>query len=325
MSLNFKFTPFLQESLLEITTKRVGERKIGEELNTFDRFDNKKVKYFILGISEDIGPQSNGGFSGCTTAFSSFLKRFVNIQSNEFLNGKNTLVLGEITSNVKFENVETGKLLVEELDQFVESIISPYIKLGFIPIVIGGGHNNAFPIIKSVSQVLESAISVINLDPHADFRPLEGRHSGNSFSYAFKQGYMRKYAVMGLHESYNSAFVLDELRRNNFLFSFFDEYLENKADFKIDLTIFYNAVQNDYFGLELDLDSIAFMPSSAFSPSGFTIEEARKYILMMSKSANVQYLHLPEAAPKNDREEAIVGKTLAYLVSDFIKMNQLAR
>jgi formiminoglutamase len=44
----------------------------------------------------------------------------------------------------------------------------------------------------------------------------------------------------------------------------------------------------------------------------------------MAKSRKVQYLHLPEAAPKNEKEEAIVGKTLAYLVTDFIKANQSA-
>lgn len=321
---NFEFTPFLKESLSNITSKRDGEKKIGEELNTFDEigFENQ---YFILGISEDIGPQSNGGFGGSTKAFGAFLKRFVNIQSNSFLSGKNTLILGEITSNIQFTDLATGRQLVEELDLFVETILSPYIKKSMIPIVIGGGHNNAFPIIKAISKFLEKPISVINFDPHADFRPLEGRHSGNPFSYAFDQGLLNRYAILGLHQSYNSTFILNQLSQNNFLYSFFDDYLNFNADFNVDVKRFATYIQAEPFGIDLDMDSIAFMPSSAFTPSGMTVENARTYLLILAKSKNVQYLHLPEAAPKNTEEEAVVGKTLAYLVSDFIKAHQSAK
>lgn len=324
MKTNFEFIPFTQKSLSGITSIRSGEVKLGEKLQTLENGVTDTAKYFILGISEDIGPQSNGGLSGSTGAFNAFIKRFVNIQSNQFFNGGNTIVLGEIISNSIFQNLETGRKLIDELDLFVESIISPYIQSGLIPIVIGGGHNNAFPIIKSISKSLEQSISVINFDPHADFRPLEGRHSGNPFSYAYDHGFLNKYAILGLHQSYNSQYILDQLTKNDFLFSFFDDYLSKKANFEQDLITFYEHINSGEFGIELDLDAIAYMPSSAFSPSGMAVEEARSYILQMAKSKNVQYLHLPEAAPKNEKEEAIVGKTLAYLVSDFIKTNQLA-
>lgn len=321
MKSNFEFVSFSKQSLSELISVRAGEVKIGEKLFCFNE-DFSNVKYFILGISEDIGPQSNGGFAGSTKAFAAFLKRFVNIQSNQFLTGENTLILGEIISNVSFQNLIDGRKLVEELDSFVESIISPFILKGFVPIVIGGGHNNAFPLIKSVSKIVGKPISVINFDPHADFRPMEGRHSGNPFSYAFEQGFLHKYAILGLHQSYNSRFILEELEKNHFIYSFFDDYLSGKADFKEDLKTFFQFINDNKFGVELDLDAIAYMPSSAFSPSGMSIEAARTYILQIAKSGNVQYLHLPEAAPKTQEEEAIVGKTLAYLVSDFIKSNQ---
>lgn len=325
MKTNFEFIQFTQKSLSQLTIVRSGEVKLGEKLQTLENGNPEKVKYFILGISEDIGPQSNGGFGGSTGAFKAFVKRFANIQSNQFLNGENAIILGEIISNSIFQNFETGRMLIEELDLFVESIISPYIQSGLIPIVIGGGHNNAFPIIKTISKCIAEPISVINFDPHADFRPLEGRHSGNPFSYAHENGFLSKYAIIGLHQSYNSQFILDQLTENSFLFSFFDDYLSKKADFETDLTAFYEHISSDKFGVELDLDSIAYMPSSAFSPSGMSVEAARSYVLQMAQSRKVQYLHLPEAAPKNEIEEAIVGKTLAYLVSDFIKVNQAAQ
>ena len=95
-------------------------------------------------------------------------------------------------------------------------IVKPYVIKGYIPIVIGGGHNNAYPIIKTISESFNQAIHVFNLDPHADCRALEGRHSGNSFSYAKEHGFIDQYTVFGLHKNYNSEFIYSYLEKNNF-------------------------------------------------------------------------------------------------------------
>lgn len=76
------------------------------------------------------------------------------------------------------------------------------------------------------------------------------------------------------------------------------------------------------YGIELDMDCIRFMPSSAFTPSGFSVEQARYFIHAIANLPNCGYLHLPEAAPMDDIEEKITGKTLAYLVWDFITIQQ---
>jgi formiminoglutamase len=90
----------------------------------------------------------------------------------------------------------------------------------------------------------------------------------------------------------------------------------------MDLTKVFLSISKDRnFGLELDLDAIAFIPSSAFTPSGFTNLDARKYIKTLAKHSNCCYLHLPEGAPTNEVEEKIVGKLVAYLVADFIQEN----
>lgn len=315
----FEFHAFTAKILQDVTARRDGETKLGEKILVPEQVAEAPCRYVVLGISEDIGPQSNGGLAGSTTAFSSFLKRFLNIQSNEYLPGGSVAILGEIVSLAAFGSLSQGKAAVAELDDFVTGLVSPYVQKGLIPIVIGGGHNNAYPLIRAVSQSRQKAINVINLDPHADFRPLEGRHSGNPFSYAFHDGFLDLYAVVGLHQSYNSQFILDELRSKGMIFSFFDDYLSGKADFDRDLELFAEKIRTAAFGIELDMDSIAYMPSSAFSPSGMTLEQARRYVLKMAASEQVAYLHLPEAAPKDAGEEAVAGKALAYLVADFIK------
>jgi len=103
--------------------------------------------------------------------------------------------------------------LVEKIDKEVVHIVSTIVKAGKIPIVIGGGHNNSYGNIKGSALGKGKPINAINFDAHSDFRILEGRHSGNGFSYAYEQGFLKKYFIFGLHENYTSKNVLDILKK----------------------------------------------------------------------------------------------------------------
>ncbi|MNL14767.1 hypothetical protein D3C87_1357240 [compost metagenome] len=72
-------------------------------------------------------------------------------------------------------------------------------------------------------------------------------------------------------------------------------------------------------GIELDLDCIENVLSSAMSPSGFHLNDIRKIILTTSKK--LTYLHVCEGAVTliDGRQDQSTAKTIAYLVSDFIK------
>jgi formiminoglutamase len=43
---------------------------------------------------------------------------------------------------------------------------------------------------------LQRKTGAINFDAHSDFRILEGRHSGNGFSYAYEEGFLKKYFIL---------------------------------------------------------------------------------------------------------------------------------
>lgn len=314
----FEFVPFTHSVLQLKTSKRDGELKIGEQMATSENVS--KEIYFLLGINEDIGPQANYGKPGSIGAFDAFMDYFANIQSNEFLDGKSICILGQVNQMYSHSSIDNSRLMVRELDDFIEYLLETLVPKGGIPIVIGGGHNNAYPLIKWSSKRLSQPINIINIDPHADMRPMEGRHSGNSFSYAIHEGFVKKYHIIGLHQSYNSQYILEQLRANNCLYSFFDDYVQGNS-FTDDLEGFHKAVSSDFYGVDLDMDAIEHMPSSALTPTGISIHQARKYVCQMAKSSNVLYLHLPEAAP-TEKTKYLIGKTLAYLVADFIKTNQ---
>ncbi|HLV41731.1 MAG TPA: formimidoylglutamase [Brumimicrobium sp.] len=312
-SKTFDFIQFNNNDIKGFFSERNGETKLGQTISNLS-----SAKYVIIGVEESFGPRANKGRSGAENAFSAFLSSFLNMQSNESLIGDNIHVLGKIIA--KDQNESNLFEVVEELDAFLVNILQSYLKNGQIPIVIGGGHNNAFPLIKYSYEQHKEPIQVVNFDAHADYRLLEGRHSGNPFSYAFNQGFLKKYNVLGLHQRYNSQQIIDDLRRDGHYFTFHESYLFGKHNYIDDFKTLCDTLshENEYTGIELDMDTIERMPSSAYSPVGISIETARLYIYRMAKINNIAYLHLPEGAPTNEIENRIVGKTLAYLVSDFI-------
>ncbi len=209
------------------------------------------------------------------------------------------------------------RLEIAMLDRLLYPVIEKIVSAGKTPILIGGGHNNCFPMILGSSNGIRKPIDCINIDPHSDLRALEGRHSGNGFSYAIEGGLLQRYHMIGLHEQYNSAYIWEKMSKySNISFSTYEEYLDHFDLSKIigQATSF---VGKD-FGLELDLDAICMMPSSAFTPSGFSLAEIRHVVRKLAQHQPL-YFHLAEGAPRNASEELVVGKALAYLVCDFIK------
>ncbi len=311
------FVPADKDAFASMISVRSGETKMGE-LMSYGQVSPQN-KYAIIGISESIGPQANYGSSGAENGFDSFIKRFLNMQSNRFLSGELIHLCGVIRFDDSFSTVDQARSEVAKLDSHVEQIVRSVLEQQLIPIVIGGGHNNAYPIIKAVSSYFRQAIEVVNLDPHADCRKLEGRHSGNSFSHALTEGLIKNYSVLGLHKAYNNEHTYDFLEENNCFHSFYDDYIMTPEHFTRDIsTVQKRILPSDKIGIELDLDAIQGMPASAFTPSGFSLEQARFYVKSFGAVKQCCYLHLPEGAPLNESENKLVGKALAYLVWDFI-------
>ncbi len=308
-------------------TEREGEIRIGQRVRFRSEVDMKsgetgwkEKKFHVLGVKEDLGQRLNGGKGGSYAAFDAFISRFLAVQSNQFLTGDSICVHGYIGLKEPLEALTNT--CIDDLDYLLSSWVKEVVDCGGIPIVIGGGHNNAYPLIKGVSESRGLAISVVNMDPHADTRAMEGRHSGNPFTYAYEYGFLGHYSVLGLHESYNNQFILDHLKEMRAFFTFYESWLEKPFKFQADIDKVYDSHFQTVMGVELDMDSIAYMPSSAYTPSGITVDQARLYVRKMASLEKVCYLHLPEAAPKNEQEELIVGKALTYLVTDFVKEYQ---
>jgi len=258
----------------------------------------------------------------------------LNTQNSHFNGANQLLVLGHLDftaeqkqlskwkqSNPK--DIKKARKLVETIDKEVTNHIYNIVKAGKIPIIIGGGHNNAYGNIKGTSLALNKRINVINFDAHTDFRALEGRHSGNGFSYACAEGFLNRYFIFGIHKNYTSQNILDEVLTTNKSIehnTFEAIEVEKTSKFKPEMKKALNFISRGKFGIEIDCDAITNIPSSAQTPSGFSVNKARQFVHFFGKHNNVSYLHICEAAPT--KKTAIqVGKLISYLITDFIRAN----
>ncbi|MBA4275717.1 formimidoylglutamase [Flavobacterium sp.] len=339
-----KLIPFTINDLAKVTNHRSGEIKFGEKMMTIPKgidpatfLKTSEAKYVLFGIPEDIGVRANFGRPGAASAWESAIGSIANIQHNRFCKGSQILVLGHLNvceemkevKHLNFNDVnDRTKLsqLVERIDKEVSHIIFNIIKSGKTPIVIGGGHNNSYGNIKGTALAKGKAINAINFDAHSDFRILEGRHSGNGFSYAFEEGFLKKYFIFGLHENYTSKSVLDIIKKTDdrVRYATYDSInIRKEKEFNQELVMASEFIQNDCFGIEIDLDAIPNIASSAMTLSGFSIEELRQFVTFFGKNKNAAYLHICEGAPDlaEGKNNHLIGKLIGYLVTDFIKSN----
>ena len=297
-----------------------------------------EAKYVLFGIPEDIGVRANFGRPGAASAWDSAIKSIANIQHNRFCKGSQLVVLGQLNVSEEMKEVEhldfndiddRSKLsqLVEKIDKEVSHIIFNIVKLGKTPIIIGGGHNNSYGNIKGSALAKGKPINAINFDAHSDFRILEGRHSGNGFSYAYEEGFLKKYFIFGLHENYTSKSVLDNIKKieDRVRYNTYDSVkIRKEKELHQEMIQALDFVNDDFFGIEIDLDAIPNIASSAMTLSGFSVEELRQFISFFAKNKNTTYIHICEGAPdlSEEKNNHLIGKLIGYLVTDFIKANQ---
>jgi len=271
-------------------------------------------------------------------AYQNTLYSLVNIQHNRYTKTKDLVILGHINTenyqekakSLNPENLEDLQQLykiVEQIDKDVSHLVSIIVKNGKIPIAIGGGHNNAYGLIKGTALGKANPVNAINFDAHSDFRDLEGRHSGNGFSYAYNQGFLNRYFIFGLHENYTSKNVFQQIKetggkvRHN---TYEEIAIRKEISFSDELERALEFIETTNFGIEIDLDAVENVCSSAITPSGFSVEKLRRFLCFFASNPKASYLHICEGLPDlyDEKRSYQVGKLIAYLVTDFIKARE---
>ncbi len=339
---------YTKHDLLSLTKIRRFETKVGEQLQVIrdagaieQSIRESAAQYVLFGIPEDLGARGNYGIGGADTLWVPFLQSFLNVQSNDFLDGQEILLIGhfdfgdikyliDTTAKGEDEKIEAYRHAVNAIDDEVEHLAKLITACEKIPVVIGGGHNNTYPLLKGCAKGWHRAgriplaqLNCINLDAHSDYRPLEGRHSGNAFRYAEEDGYLQKYCIVGLHENYLPQNVWMDMVNNPFIdcITFEDIFVHEKRSFRQAVAHAVSFTDDTMAGIDIDLDAIEHTLSSAMTPVGITPVHARQYVAFAAAHAKPAYFHICEGAThlSDGRTDATSGKLIAYLVSDFVK------
>ncbi|RUO63711.1 formimidoylglutamase [Pseudidiomarina insulisalsae] len=303
------------------TTPRPGEVRLGQTLHALpecDSFDAYRhalqkarehgAKIALLGVPESIGPRGNLGRGGAETAWPAALKGLCNLQDTRFIASHELLLVGQVECSDLQEQaaalrtsdagqVQELRNLCQQLDQRVMQALVPLFCDGYEVILIGGGHNNAYPLLRSLSEAVDAQVAAMNLDPHADFRAREGRHSGNGFSYAHTDGFLANYHVVGLHEGKNNAESLRQLAEAGFTYTSVHElYRGHWPEQLAALRAQADAWQRP-LGIEIDVDALQGVPASAINFNGLSIRHGYTLVAELAALPTTRYLHLAEAAP----------------------------
>lgn len=336
---NFKY--FNTNHLTSLINYREGETKFGEKVKLISENEDLDMflattdaQFIIYGIKESIGVVANYGRPGTESAFDQAMSTLVNIQHNKLCKGSWTSILGyfDFSSMQKeIENMDLSlpdnrKFLnqwVVEIDKQVTFLNTKIIKAGKTPIIIGGGHNNSYGNIKGLSLASNQSVNVVNFDAHTDFRALEGRHSGNGFSYAFDQDFLDRYFIFGIHENYTSKYQFSKLKEHTerIKYATYEELeVREEKDFKLEARKAREFLKSKPYGIEIDLDAIENISSSAITPCGYSTTKVRNFVHILGNHSSASYLHLCEAAPSLDiTKSSLAGKLISYLITDFIK------
>ena len=337
---------YSKETALSYTQIRRFETKMGEVIQTLPEAGNiesslqqSKARFVIVGVPEDIGIRANGGKAYGGSAWNAFLHSFLNIQSNDFFDGSDVMLLGHlnfagvaevIESNAgkPEERIEAYRHSVNTIDDAVESVVKTITSLRKIPVIVSGGSGNTYGCIKGASKGWYKAgvaqlaqINAINLDAYAGYKAMEGRHNGNAVRYAEEDGYLQKYCVIGLHENELPQNAWLDIANNPFFdfVTYEDIFIHGKQSFADAVHHAISFTGDTLCGIELDLECVQNISGSAYGVSPL---QARQYLHLTATHSQPAYLHIAEPSgrtPDNYSAES-AGKLISCFVSDFIKV-----
>ena len=269
----------------------------------------------LLGYAVDAGVIRNGGRSGAKDGPDSIRK-----------------MLGPLANHLHETALvyDYGNIIVEDDDidaaqSLMRDNIYTCLQEHHLPVILGGGHDAAYPHFLGVQKYLETTgqtVGIINFDAHFDLRPIiDGRaHSGspflqiaNQFSNSFN------YLVLGIQKASNPKTLFETASSLNCNFLEIEQFNIAHWDLvKNSITNFIGSIDKVYVSIDLDGFSSAYAPGvSAPSPLGFTPEIVWKALDIIIQSNKLLSLDIVELNPVYDRDDAtarLAARCLEFIV-----------
>ena len=272
----------------------------------------------LLGVPEDRGILANKGREGARLGPRAIRKAFYRLTPgfNPFLSDLKLVDLGDIRTQ--------GRTL-EEVHEDLASVVGEVAALGVVPLVLGGGHDLAYPDLLGLCTGLklgEGQLGVINVDQHLDVRDLSfgGITSGTPFYRALEELPGRplrgeNFVEYGVQESHNSPYYYNWLMERRATILTLGEVQGRPIE------TFLKSLQLAGRGprvltVSVDIDAVRSTDApgaSAGSPNGLSAQDVAKIAHLAGRTERVRLLDILETCPPLDQD----GRT-ASLAADIL-------
>ncbi|MCC6844992.1 MAG: formimidoylglutamase [Bacteroidetes bacterium] len=323
--LTVKIKEFLTPQSESVFPQRrpMGDERFGDIVLRFRdlQYATKLPDAAIIGVPQDIGVNRNFGRTGAALAPDAIRRAFYKLTT---FAGKTTLSADKF-SIVECGNITVEGLSLEEIHRRQEQAVWLLLKAGITPIILGGGHDIAWPNGQALAKI-DASYGVLNIDAHPDVRPLDAGkgHSGT----AFRQILENKenplptgaFVEFGIQSFATSVFFLDFLRSKQARIVFYDDIRRNGFDTSVRDVFDYLAskARSLYTSFDIDSCASAYAPgASAPSTLGFTAEEICRAAYIAGKNPAVRLIDIVEVNPNFDADNR-TAKLAAIMMAQFI-------
>lgn len=264
----------------------------------FGRDQDELPKAVIIGFPSDEGVRRNSGRPGASGAPDAIRRHLYSMTPPP---GENDSMNVLLSQTVDIGNLSVS-INVEEAQQKLADIVSPLLKEGIIPIILGGGHETAYAHFLAYVYA-EKPVSIINLDAHPDVRRLiNGKsHSGSSFRQALlhESDICSGYLVAGLQPHASAKAHLEFIEQMG------GEYLMREHTTLSALSELLNRPDGEDVMVTFDMDAVDQAYASGVSApciNGVGPELWLSSAYMAGKHQKVSSFDLSEVNPVHDRD-----------------------
>ncbi len=303
----------------DATDVRMGEIVIHEKKNYPSQID-----IGIIGVPDDEGVRRNLGRVGAKQAPTAIRTALYKYTPFSFFTKK---LISQL-SIVDFGDVKIGKTL-ENTHNNLQNIVEELLSKNIFPIILGGGHDIAYPNFSALSQT-SNKIGIINIDSHLDFRkPNPQRNSGTSFHEILKNHSQKispkNFVELGIQSFVNSSQHIKELQKTGATIIPFSTIQKNgiETSIKKAYTIATKNANNLYVSFDIDSVKNSDAPGvSASLPTGLTAEEILTTAFFVGKKRKTKLIDIVEMNPNHDidnKTAKLSASIIMYFLAGFLE------
>lgn len=255
----------------------------------------------LLGIPDDTGIKLNKGRAGANEGPAAF-RRALARYGTAHPAGRDWPAVYDAGD---IQTAGSDARAIAETHDRVTEAVGALLELGLLPVVIGGGHDLTFPVVRALAPMCK-ALEVAYFDPHLDVREEVG--SGMPFRALAEQC-----SIAALHNFGAAEFVNSREHA-----AYFTEH-NGRVRALRELDAVFAAPHNDLaVSLDLDVIDAAYAPGvSAMNPCGWTPREATAAVLAAARCPRVRCFDIMELSPLHDHNDR-TARLAAHLFLTFL-------